>query len=107
MKFGIIISALVVGAASERIKFISMCYLCCFSAFIYVRLVYWTWHGEGILLKMGMLDFAGGTVVISAGCTALAGAIVLKRRAMHRRREETKLATVALCLVKKRFLDDF
>jgi ammonia channel protein AmtB len=30
---------------------------------------------------MGILDFAGGTVVhISAGCAALAGAMVLKRR---------------------------
>ena len=38
----------------------------------------------GFLAKMGVLDFAGGTVVhISAGCAALAGALVLKRRQSH------------------------
>ena len=47
------------------------------------------WHtGAGIRmeysLKWGALDFAGGTVVhISAGCAALAGAMVLKQRRSH------------------------
>lgn len=38
----------------------------------------------GFLAKMGVLDFAGGSVVhISAGCATLAGALVLKRRQSH------------------------
>lgn len=40
-----------------------------------------TWHPDGILAKLGVLDFAGGTVVhMSAGWAALAGAIFLKGR---------------------------
>lgn len=42
------------------------------------------WHPEGLLFKMGVLDFAGGTVVhISAGLAALVGAMVLKKRISH------------------------
>jgi Amt family ammonium transporter len=44
-------------------------------------LAHWTWHPAGFLYKWGVLDFAGGTVVhISAGCAALAGAMVLGKR---------------------------
>jgi Amt family ammonium transporter len=49
---------------------------------------------------MGVLDFAGGTVVhISAGCAALAGAIVLKRRKVHVMREEVKPARIPYVLL--------
>jgi ammonium transporter, Amt family len=45
---------------------------------------HWSWHPNGFLAKMGAWDFAGGTVVhITAGCAALAGALVLKRRKTH------------------------
>lgn len=101
MKFAIITPALVVGATAERIRFTSyVLFMVLFSIFIYAPLAHWTWHPEGILFKMGVLDFAGGTVVhISAGCAALAGAIVLKRRAVHLRREETKPARVPYVLL--------
>lgn len=101
MKFAIITPALVVGATAERIRFTSyVLFMLLFSLFIYAPLAHWTWHPEGILFKMGVLDFAGGTVVhISAGCAALAGAIVLKRRAVHIRREETKPARVTYVLL--------
>lgn len=101
MKFAIITPALVVGATAERIRFTSyVLFMVLFSIFIYCPLAHWTWHPEGILFKMGVLDFAGGTVVhISAGCAALAGAIVLKRRAVHLRREETKPARVPYVLL--------
>jgi Amt family ammonium transporter len=40
-----------------------------------------TWHPEGFLFKMGVLDFAGGTVVhMSAGIAALAAAIYLRNK---------------------------
>jgi Amt family ammonium transporter len=43
-----------------------------------------TWSSDGFLFKLGVLDFAGGTVVhMSAGWAALAGAIYLKRRKSH------------------------
>jgi Amt family ammonium transporter len=49
--------------------------------FIYAPIAHWTWHPEGFLFNMGVLDFAGGTVVhISAGCAALAAALYLGKR---------------------------
>ncbi len=49
---------------------------------------------------MGVLDFAGGTVVhISAGCAALMGAIVLKRRKTHILKEEVKPARIPYVLL--------
>ena len=101
MKFAIITPALVVGATAERIRFTSyVLFMVLFSIFIYCPLAHWTWHPDGMLFKMGVLDFAGGTVVhISAGCAALAGAIVLKRRAVHLKRQETKPARVPYVLL--------
>ena len=101
MKFAIITPALVVGATAERIRFTSyVLFMVLFSIFIYAPLAHWTWHPDGILFKMGVLDFAGGTVVhISAGCAALAGAIVLKRRKIHITKEEVKPARVPYVLL--------
>lgn len=101
MKFAIITPALVVGATAERIRFTSyVLFMLLFSIFIYCPLAHWTWHPEGLLFKMGVLDFAGGTVVhISAGCAALVGAIVLKRRAVHIRRQHTKPARIPYVLL--------
>jgi Amt family ammonium transporter len=43
-----------------------------------------TWHPDGFFRRIGVLDFAGGTVVhLSAGIAALAGAIKLGRRKSH------------------------
>lgn len=85
LMFAIITPGLVVGAVAERIRFISYTlFIVLFAIFVYSPLAHWTWHPHGILLKMGVLDFAGGTVVhISAGMAALAGALVLKRRKSH------------------------
>ncbi|QMU30300.1 ammonium transporter [Adhaeribacter radiodurans] len=82
LKFAVITPALITGSFSERIRFTSYILLAClFSMFIYAPIAHWTWHPEGFLFKMGVLDFAGGTVVhISAGCAALASAIYLGKR---------------------------
>lgn len=82
LKFAIITPALITGAFAERIRFTSyLLFICLFSLLIYTPLAHWTWHPDGFLFKMGVLDFAGGTVVhISAGCAALASAIYLKQR---------------------------
>jgi Amt family ammonium transporter len=82
LKFAIITPALITGAFSERIKFISyVLFICLFFVFIYAPLAHATWHPDGILFEMGVLDFAGGTVVhMSAGWAALASALFLKKR---------------------------
>jgi Amt family ammonium transporter len=55
-----------------------------FSLLVYTPLAHWTWHPEGFLFKLGVLDFAGGTVVhMSAGWAALASAIYLKPRTTY------------------------
>lgn len=81
LKFAIITPALITGAFAERIRFKSyVLFLVLFFVFIYAPLAHATWHPDGILASMGVLDFAGGTVVhMSAGVTALASALYLKR----------------------------
>jgi Amt family ammonium transporter len=82
LKFAVITPALITGSFSERIRFTSyILFACLFSMFIYAPIAHWTWHPDGFLFKMGVLDFAGGTVVhISAGCAALAAALYLGKR---------------------------
>ncbi|MEQ1798899.1 MAG: ammonia channel protein, partial [Lacibacter sp.] len=71
-----------------------------FSLLVYAPLAHWSWHPDGFLFKMGALDFAGGTVVhISAGCAALAGALVLKRRKVHIENREIPPANVPYVLI--------
>ena len=85
LKFAVITPALVTGSMAERIKFRSyILFMILFSIFVYSPLAHWTWHPDGFLFKMGVLDFAGGTVVhMSAGWAALAAALYLKRRKTH------------------------
>jgi len=85
LKFAIITPALITGSFAERVRFTSyLLFMCLFSLCIYSPLAHWTWHPDGFLHKLGVLDFAGGTVVhMSAGFAALAGAMVLGRRKTH------------------------
>lgn len=101
LMFAIITPGLVVGAVAERIRFTSyILFIVLFSLFVYSPLAHWTWHPEGILFKMGVLDFAGGTVVhISAGMAALAGALVLKRRKSHIEHNEVPPANIPYVLI--------
>lgn len=82
LKFAIITPALISGGWAERVRFWAyLVFIVLFSLFIYSPLAHATWHPDGIFAKMGVLDFAGGTVVhLSAGWAALAGAIFLKKR---------------------------
>lgn len=101
LMFAIITPGLVVGALAERVKFTSyILFIVLFSILVYAPLAHWTWHPEGFLFKMGALDFAGGTVVhISAGCAALAGVLVLKRRKAHIEGAEIPPANVPYVLI--------
>jgi len=81
MTFAIITPALIVGAFAERMKFSAMLW---FSAIwlvlVYAPVTHWVWGG-GWLQEMGLLDFAGGTVVhVNAGVAALVTALVLGPR---------------------------
>jgi Amt family ammonium transporter len=82
LKFAVITPALITGAFAERIRFNSyVIFLCLFMIVIYAPLAHSTWHPDGFLFKLGVLDFAGGTVVhMSAGWAALASALYLKQR---------------------------
>src|SRR6185312_9413344 len=101
LMFAIITPSLVVGAVAERTRFSSyLLFIVMFSLFVYAPIAHWTWNPKGFLFKMGILDFAGGTVVhISAGCAALAGALVLKRRKVHREHKEIPPANIPYVLI--------
>jgi Amt family ammonium transporter len=85
LKFAIITPALITGSFAERVKFSSyLIFIVLWSLLIYAPLAHMTWHPDGFFRRIGVLDFAGGTVVhISAGLAALAGAIKLGRRKSH------------------------
>ncbi len=81
MTFAIITPALIIGGYAERMRFGPML---AFSAIwllaVYVPVAHWVWGG-GWLQRMGLYDFAGGTVVhITAGVAALVAALVLGPR---------------------------
>jgi ammonium transporter, Amt family len=101
LKFAIITPALITGSFAERVRFTSyLLFMCLFSLFVYAPLAHWTWHPDGFLHKMGVLDFAGGTVVhMSAGFAALAGAIVLGRRDAHRAGESHGPANIPFVML--------
>jgi len=82
LKFAIITPALITGTFAERIRFKSyIVFIVLFSLLIYAPLAHWTWHSGGFLYKMGVLDFAGGTVVhMSAGFAALAASMYLRNK---------------------------
>lgn len=82
LKFAAITPALIIGAFAERIRFKALLLFIAFWAtFIYCPIAYWVWNINGWLHTLGVLDFAGGTVVhISAGFSAIAAALLLGRR---------------------------
>lgn len=81
MTFAIITPALIVGGYAERTKFSAiMLFSALWLLAVYVPVTHWVWGG-GWLGEMGLLDFAGGTVVhITAGVAALVAAVVIGNR---------------------------
>jgi len=81
LTFAIITPALVVGAYAERVRFSGMLlFSLLWLLLVYCPIAHWVW-GDGWLQKMGLMDFAGGTVVhLNAGMAALVCAVVLGRR---------------------------
>jgi ammonium transporter len=93
--FAIITPALISGAIAERVRFGPYClFILLWATLVYDPLAHWVWavkevkpveplvvDNVGLLGKLGAIDFAGGTVVhISAGFSALAAILVLRKR---------------------------
>ena len=81
MTFAIITPALIIGGYAERTKFSAiMLFSAAWLLLVYAPVTHWVWGG-GWLGQMGLLDFAGGTVVhITAGVAALVAAMVIGNR---------------------------
>ena len=82
LTFAAITCSLIVGGIAERMKFGAvMLFLALWFTFSYLPIAHMVWGGGGLLLEMGALDFAGGTVVhINSGIAALVAALVLGPR---------------------------
>ena len=82
MMFAIITPALIIGAFAERKRFKAfVLFTLLWSLLVYSPICHWVWGQGGWLNKMGVLDYAGGTVVhISSGVAALVAALVLGPR---------------------------
>ncbi len=82
MTFAIITPALITGAFADRMKFSAMLWFVgLWSILVYSPVAHMVWSANGWMFKLGVLDFAGGTVVhINAGVAGLVAAIVLGKR---------------------------
>jgi Amt family ammonium transporter len=80
--FAIITVALITGAVVERIKFGALLiFSVLWLTVVYCPVAHWVWGAGGWLAKLGVLDFAGGSVVhLNAGISALALVMLLGRR---------------------------
>lgn len=79
--FAIITAALISGALVERMRFGPyLVFIAAWTVAVYAPVAHWVWGG-GWLGKLGVLDYAGGTVVhVNAASAALVGALVLRPR---------------------------
>ena len=82
MMFAIITPALITGAFAERKRFKAfVLFSIGWSTLVYAPIAHWVWSPEGWLYSLGVLDFAGGTVVhLSSGVAALVAALLVGRR---------------------------
>lgn len=87
MSFAAITSALVIGALVERVRFGAiMLFSLLWQALVYAPLAHMVWAADGLLLKFGAIDFAGGTVVhINSGVAGLVGVAFAGPRLGHLR----------------------
>ena len=81
MTFAIITPALVVGGFAERIRFSAVLWFSIlWLVLVYAPVCHWVW-GNGWLHDLGLMDFAGGTVVhVNAGVAALVAAVIMGKR---------------------------
>ncbi|WP_119422606.1 ammonium transporter [Desertibaculum subflavum] len=81
MTFAIITPALIAGAIADRMKFSALLwFMGLWSLLVYAPIAHMVWGG-GFMGGLGVLDYAGGTVVhINAGVAGLVAALVLGAR---------------------------
>ena len=81
LTFAIVTVCLIIGGIAERMKLKAlMIFLAIWTMLVYIPVAHWVWGG-GWIMKLGALDFAGGTVVhITAGISTLAAVMVLGKR---------------------------
>ena len=98
MKFAIITPSLITGSFAERVRFSAyLVFMMLFCIFVYCPLAHWTWHPDGFLRQLGVVDFAGGIVVhASSGVAALTGAIFLGRRKQQDHHDPANIPFVIL-----------
>ena len=86
MTFAIITPALMVGAFAERMKFSAMLwFMAIWLIVVYAPVCHWVWGDGGWLGALGVIDFAGGTVVhINAGVAGLIVALLLGNRSGYK-----------------------
>jgi ammonium transporter, Amt family len=83
LTFAIITPALIAGAFAERMRFSAvLLFSALWFTFVYAPICHMVWSGDGALMwDMGVLDFAGGTVVhINAGVAALIACVLVGKR---------------------------
>jgi ammonium transporter, Amt family len=82
LTFAVITTALVVGSVVERMKFGALVFFAfAWPVLVYAPIAHWVWEPGGWLAQMGVLDFAGGSVVhINAGVAGLVMAYLLGPR---------------------------
>jgi len=85
MSFAAITAALIVGALAERVRFSAMMlFAALWLTIVYAPLAHMVWASDGLLFRLGAIDFAGGTVVhVNAGVAALVGVAFVGPRIGH------------------------
>ncbi len=82
MMFAVITAALIIGGAADRMRFAGFAvFIVLWFLVVYSPIAHWVFSPTGWLAHLGVLDFAGGTVVeINSGFSTLALVLVLGRR---------------------------
>jgi len=80
--FAVITPALITGSFAERMRFPAFAvFVLLWATFVYDPLAHWVWGMDGWMRNLGVLDFAGGTVVhISSGISGLVIALMIGKR---------------------------
>ncbi len=100
LTFAIITAALICGAVAERINFSALLiFIAIWILLVYAPICHMVWGG-GLLASLGVLDFAGGTVVhINCGFAGLVAAIVLGERKKKSRPHNLLLSLIGTSLL--------
>jgi Amt family ammonium transporter len=100
LTFAIITAALICGAVAERMNFSALViFIAVWILLVYAPICHMVWGG-GLLASLGVLDFAGGTVVhINCGIAGLVAAIVLGERKKKSRPHNLLLSLIGTSLL--------